>query len=191
MDTFVKEIVRKYGILTLIIFSFIIALSIWFFAHRTAAPGSQISILWGMVVYTKIGDSTCSEEKKLLIESWGVQKSTNSLTATINTALIKKFADKYNMLLICRVKDDTVDLNEDTKIFKSNLFSITGNKTDIAITVNGMDYEQKIQFHLCLLPIGIEADGIKRISDVKALGGIASVDLRGVTSKSVTERNKK
>ncbi len=46
------EIFKKYG-LTSVVAVLIAALGIWVAAHLTAAPGAQVSVLWGLVQYQK------------------------------------------------------------------------------------------------------------------------------------------
>ena len=49
------EIWKKYGIRALV-FAAIFSLVLWVIAHRTAAPGGTVSVLWGLVEYTKATD---------------------------------------------------------------------------------------------------------------------------------------
>jgi hypothetical protein len=46
------EILKKWGIRAVII-AVISSLALWAVAHRTAAPGAEVSILWGLVEDTK------------------------------------------------------------------------------------------------------------------------------------------
>lgn len=48
------EIFKKYGTAA-IVFAIIASLSIWGLAHWAASPGSEVSVLWGLVKYTKSG----------------------------------------------------------------------------------------------------------------------------------------
>jgi len=47
-----SNIFSKYGIKSIII-AIVLAIVIWFIAHISAAPGTEVSILWGLVRYTK------------------------------------------------------------------------------------------------------------------------------------------
>jgi len=51
-NNFLVHILNQYGIKT-VLFAVIFAFFVWGLAHWTAAPGSEISILWGFVQYTK------------------------------------------------------------------------------------------------------------------------------------------
>ncbi len=52
MKEVVSEIYRRYGAAALVAVAAIFVL-IWTVAHYTAAPGGNVSILWGVVQYTK------------------------------------------------------------------------------------------------------------------------------------------
>lgn len=47
-----SEILKKYGTAA-VLFAFFTAFVVWGLAHWTAAPGREVSILWGFVKYTK------------------------------------------------------------------------------------------------------------------------------------------
>ena len=53
-ENFLIWILKEFGIKSVLIAA-IFALIVWGLAHWTAAPGSEISILWGFVQYTKSG----------------------------------------------------------------------------------------------------------------------------------------
>lgn len=57
MFDLISKIFNKYGI-TSIILAIIIVAVIWIVAHFNAAPGKEISVLWGLVKYTKNDDNT-------------------------------------------------------------------------------------------------------------------------------------
>lgn len=48
----VGDIVKKYGIRSVLL-AVLIATIIWVLAHCAGSPGKQISVLWGLVTYTK------------------------------------------------------------------------------------------------------------------------------------------
>ncbi len=52
MRDLVSEILKKYGT-PAVIFAVVASVIIWFLAHWTAAPGKEVSVLWGLVKYTK------------------------------------------------------------------------------------------------------------------------------------------
>ena len=47
-----SEILKKYGSAA-VVFALIFAFFVWFLAHWAAAPGREVSVLWGFVKYTK------------------------------------------------------------------------------------------------------------------------------------------
>ncbi|MHB9098782.1 MAG: hypothetical protein ACYC5X_13280 [Syntrophales bacterium] len=50
-----SEIFKKYGILSVAL-AILAASLIWFLAHWAASPGTEVSVLWGLVKYTKPAD---------------------------------------------------------------------------------------------------------------------------------------
>jgi hypothetical protein len=52
LGDFASEILKKYGT-PAFIFAFVFAGVIWLFAHNAAAPGGDVTILWGLAKYTK------------------------------------------------------------------------------------------------------------------------------------------
>jgi hypothetical protein len=46
------ELLRRFG-WPLLISATIVSLTLWFVAHQVAAPCERVSVLWGMVEYTK------------------------------------------------------------------------------------------------------------------------------------------
>jgi len=60
------EMLRRYGSLTVIV-AVVLGSVIWIAAHFSSAPGTQISILWGLVTYTK--DSDVSAKPRVQVEA--------------------------------------------------------------------------------------------------------------------------
>lgn len=52
MSDVASEIFKKYGVMA-IIAALLLAFSIWGLAHIAASPGTEVSVLWGLVKYTK------------------------------------------------------------------------------------------------------------------------------------------
>lgn len=52
MSDILSDILKKYGIKA-IVFATVFAISVWALAHFAAAPGTEVSVLWGLVRYTK------------------------------------------------------------------------------------------------------------------------------------------
>lgn len=205
MEKLIQWLIKEYGILFVILFAFVFSASTWLFAHWNAAPGKEISILWGMVQYTKISNSISEECSNLLkvtekeeqfIVGWGV-KPPNIAKATIATNKLTKHANEYNMILICRINDNKIDLLEDTKILKSNLFSITSSRKTIEIEMPSDFIERlyaksnTLQFQLSLIPKAISSDAIKKIGDIEHLGGIIFPEMNSVSGAARLNKGSK
>lgn len=52
MSDFVAEVLKRYGVVAILI-ALVAACAVWGLAHTVAAPGSEVSVLWGLVKYTK------------------------------------------------------------------------------------------------------------------------------------------
>jgi hypothetical protein len=53
MDQFLSRLLDKYGLLRIVIAILSGFIVLWALAHFTAAPGGNVSVLWGLVQYTK------------------------------------------------------------------------------------------------------------------------------------------
>ncbi len=51
--SFLKWLFKEYGLLKLLVISLVVLALIWGVAHWTAGPGERVSVLWGLVEYTK------------------------------------------------------------------------------------------------------------------------------------------
>jgi hypothetical protein len=57
MDNIIIELMKRYGIWAILALS-VTGATVWFVAHSQAKPGDKVSILWGMVEYTKSKSQT-------------------------------------------------------------------------------------------------------------------------------------
>ena len=57
MNGIPEAVLKRYGVRA-VIFAVFFGLTVWGLTHWTAAPGSNVSILWGLTSYTKGGAST-------------------------------------------------------------------------------------------------------------------------------------
>lgn len=78
MDKIITELMRRYGIWVIFFLSVAVA-AVWFVAHSQATPGDKVSILWGMVEYTK----SKSQIEPKLIDS---EKKQSQITKSIRSA---------------------------------------------------------------------------------------------------------
>jgi hypothetical protein len=57
MDKLLSRLMEKYGLLPIAIAIILGTIIVWGLAHYTAAPGGNVSVLWGLVQYTKVKPS--------------------------------------------------------------------------------------------------------------------------------------
>lgn len=64
MDEFLTSLFSRYGVYALV-GSALLAFLVWWLAHTNAAPGTRVSVLWGLVEYTKLSktDSAAQDDK--------------------------------------------------------------------------------------------------------------------------------
>ena len=53
MKEIILELLRKYGVFALLATPATFGIIVWLFAHVFAEPGTEVTVLWGMVKYTK------------------------------------------------------------------------------------------------------------------------------------------
>ena len=86
MNNIITELIKRYGIWAILALA-LAGTTIWVVAHSQAKPGDKVSILWGMVEYTKSKSQT--ERKSIHAEK--VQPSiTKPLKATYQPSTITK-----------------------------------------------------------------------------------------------------
>src|ERR1700687_2302119 len=61
------------------------------------------------------------------LPAWGQSLPHNILRSVVDVTSIIPYRTHFHLMLVYRVADDTVDEQEDTRIIKSGLFSITEN----------------------------------------------------------------
>ncbi len=57
MNDLVSQIFQKYGFRFVLVVAMLLAIGTWGLAHLASAPGGEVSVLWGLVSYTKAGAS--------------------------------------------------------------------------------------------------------------------------------------
>ena len=104
-----------------------------------------------------------------------------------NTVPLARFANDFVLVLLCGVGDATMDRHEDTEITISSPFGIFDRDLQIAV-----DYSPQMLQHIerlrgdtstpigiwhqpVLLPIGIDGQQVRKLSDVNRFGGIMIV----------------
>ncbi len=86
MDNIITELMRRYGIWAILAL-LVVGTTVWFVAHYQAEPGDELSILWGMVEYTKSKSQT---EHKLIHSEKDQPTITKPLTTTYQPSTVTK-----------------------------------------------------------------------------------------------------
>lgn len=104
----------------------------------------------------------------------------------VNTKAMEEFATDYNLLIIIRPIDNRVDSRTDTRIQKSEAFTITGEIISINIPLSDLFFKDignpqavsldrpfpgNVGLDICVIPKRIRPAQILTIMDVTALGG--------------------
>jgi len=79
LDNIFTELLRRYGIWAIVAL-LVTGSTVWFVAHYQAQPGGKVSIIWGMVEYTK----SESQAKRKVIQSEKGQPATSEPLTTAN-----------------------------------------------------------------------------------------------------------
>ena len=114
-------------------------------------------------------DATQQElEEMKIISSWGPNG------ATLNTAMLKKYADKYKAMLIFRLDVRSVNYLTDNEIVKSYLFEIDGKKLPVEVPPYDNLFWSRlpssagyIQVYPVVIPKTVMEDRIKCLADVQ------------------------
>lgn len=86
----ITEILRKYGLKTLF-YPLVIGMIVWILGHFFSAPGKQVSILWGMVEYTKWNYEKIQTKQKIYITGNSTKSKTDGNNEYLS--LKKKYDD--------------------------------------------------------------------------------------------------
>jgi spore germination protein GerM len=84
-----SKLFSKYGI-KVVVFIIVFSIIIWLSAHLTAAPGTEVSILWGFVRYTKpvdrntVSRSETQKNKLSIIEKNKIKTELQNLIGKAN-----------------------------------------------------------------------------------------------------------
>jgi multidrug transporter EmrE-like cation transporter len=113
---------------------------------------------------------------KTLLTGWGI--SGNSIFAAIETDALINYEKTSRLMFISRVADHTIDGKLDKGIVKSGAFGIRGGALQIqaampddfmkhAISASG----GWLEFHVVMVPKGIQPEKIASLADVDNVGG--------------------
>jgi len=103
-------------------------------------------------------------------------------TSEIDSSVLQSVADQYNLLVIVRAPDNSIDSLDDTRIAKSDAFAITGEVRTIQIDLTEQFIQraneakkqfdgQPIEGFIGLIPKSVRPDQILTIRGITALGG--------------------
>jgi hypothetical protein len=103
-------------------------------------------------------------------------------SSEIDTSVLQSVADQYNVLIIVRVPDKSIESLDDTRIAKSDAFAITGEVRTIQIDLTEQFIQraneakkqgegQPIEGFVTLIPKTVTPDQIVTLRDITARGG--------------------
>lgn len=126
------------------------------------------------------------------ILQWGTSApGTNSAYVTVNTGTLKRYARDYHLIVLYRASDSYTEARDDTRIAKSEIFEIAGERKTIGTRL-GQDFMQRlipsrfVQIYLLLLPNHITGNTIDSVNDALGKGAIL-VSTRGMLVSAVSE----
>lgn len=117
------------------------------------------------------------------IVQWGALPN-NSVYASIDTASLAEFSERYRLILICVAADATREARDDTFIEKSPAFDITGARRHIQLTLSKemagkLMPRGTLQFYAILLPRDTAPSTVATIN-AAIRGGAVLVGVRGL-----------
>jgi hypothetical protein len=103
-------------------------------------------------------------------------------SSEIDTSVLQSVTGQYNVLVIVRVPDNSIDSLDDTRIAKSDAFAITGEVRTIQIDFTEQFIQraneakrqadgQPIEGFIALIPKTVTPDQIVTLRDITARGG--------------------
>ena len=132
MSDLIDKLIKLFGrwiILVLVLLGVLIGVSIWTIAHLTAEDGKRVSVLWGMVEYTK-GKSQSKQEQEF---SWPHTPNGKYEALEVQSENGWQYqvmeVTTQRTILITHGKFDTPNVSlriNQSYIFKSCIFSILG-----------------------------------------------------------------
>lgn len=107
MDQFLSRLLDRYGLLRIVIAVLSGFVALWALAHFTAAPGGNVSVLWGLVQYTKnkpntsiisqktdFIDTTKNQQEIAQDQNIGKSSSAVSPASSDNTTVVQDVTEK-------------------------------------------------------------------------------------------------
>jgi hypothetical protein len=130
----------------------------------------------------RIPSNISIKSSRSLISSALYLPESGVFSSEIDTSVLQSVADQYNVLVIVRVPDKSIDSLDDTRIAKSDAFAITGEVRIIQIDLPEQFIQraneakkqgegQPIEGFVALIPKGVTPDQIVTLRDITARGG--------------------
>lgn len=183
-------------ILVLVVLLVVLLAGMISFIHRSAEPGSDISLLYGLIRYKKANTAAsiapAEEETGLKFDGWGEEPDGSGCKADIDASKLPlAFRDKFDIALVCGYPVPT-DIMKDTHISVSALYTpqnlvhahVRFSKSMMSFPEDALPYlnpkppsgtrvflHQTTWFKAVLLPKNTDMANIQKLSDVIAVGG--------------------
>jgi hypothetical protein len=143
--------------------------------------GGQIAINNAFVMPTVKQTKTYHGNRRLEVE-WGASRETRYAFVKLDTAVLEPWKDDFNVMVILRVADNSVETLHDKLINKSDAFAITGEVRTLGVNltpefikradeISGRFRDMTIEYHIVVIPKNVSPNQIGMISDLDALGG--------------------
>lgn len=150
--------------------------------NRLNELGESWSVLPGKnsmeLLYSERNPALDTDDHSNPILQWGTSEpGTNSAYVIVNTRILKRYHDGYRILVIYRAQDGFTEARDDTRIAKSELFEITGERKVIS-TKLGQDFmrqlaaSRSVQIYLLLLPNHVMSDSVVSVNDAVGRGAV-------------------
>jgi hypothetical protein len=116
--------------------------------------------------------------------TWYGSKGRSDVSVTVNSASLISYQDRFRLMTISRVKDDSIDVVNDTRIVKSALFVPASSSTEIETPLPNNfliqvvkptkpgTYMVPIDVMLILLPVNVNAESIKTVGNALRSNGV-------------------
>lgn len=132
-----------------------------------------------------------ADDKNPILE-WGTSDpGTSSAYVVVNTQTLKKYSMDYRLIVLYRASDNFTEARDDTRVVKSEVFDITGERKTIRTRL-GQDFMRQlipsrfVQIYLLLLPNRITHNDIYSVNGALNQGAIL-VSTRGMQVSAVVQ----
>ena len=113
------------------------------------------------------------------IVEWGTSPAgtKGGVYVRVNTKGLEEYRQKFQLVVICRVQDNSVESKDDTRIEKSNPFEITGEAKLVTLTLSQPLMRRLVprgvvQVYLLLVPKSVSPSEITSVNGIISQGAI-------------------